>query len=196
MKTSFFKSIIIKILYVIIVPIILYDLLIILQSLVNPDAIPNIFGIKTFDIVSSSMSPSLEVHDVAIIKMCDIEDLKKDDVITFHTENAVITHRIIDIKNKDGIIEFITKGDNNKVTDIEKVSPSQIEGRYIGKIPKIGGFLTFLRNKGIFFVVIAILVLCYIFEEKKLSRKMNRKEKRELYNRRKKYLANNLQNNL
>ena len=142
------------------------------------------------------MSPELDIHDVAIIKMCDVEDLKKDDVITFHTEDEIITHRIIDIKSKDGTVEFITKGDSNRVTDVEKVYPAQIEGKYIGKIPKIGGFLTFLRNKGIFFVVIAILVLCYIFEEKKLCKRMNRKEKRELYDRKKKYLANNLQNNL
>lgn len=178
------------------IPLVLYDLLIIFQSLINPNTVPNIFGIKTFDIISSSMSPTIDVHDVAFIKNCKVEELQVGDIITFRKEDSLITHRIIEIKNQNGNIEFVTKGDKNQATDIERVSSAQIEGKYVGRIPKIGGFLSFMRNKAIFFIVITILLLCYLWEERKLTKKVARKEKRELYDRRRQYLMETLQNSL
>ena len=79
------KLILLKALYIIIIPIIIYNLLIIVQTLVNPDVVPNIFGFKTFDIASSSMSPMLNINDIAIIKKFNDYDLKEGDVITYRT---------------------------------------------------------------------------------------------------------------
>ncbi|MBR6034184.1 MAG: hypothetical protein IKP28_05590 [Clostridia bacterium] len=51
-KKEQIKYILIRVLYIIIVPIIIYDFILIAQTMINPYKTPNVFGIKTFNIVS------------------------------------------------------------------------------------------------------------------------------------------------
>ena len=147
MNLQFIKYIIVRLLYIILIPIIIYNLVIVAQTIFIPDQVPNVFGIKTFDIVSSSMAPMLNINDLAFVKNCNIEDLKEDDVITFKTESGFITHRIHKINNDNGKISFVTKGDSNKVADTKVVDFSEVEGKYIGKIPLVGKILLISKIK-------------------------------------------------
>ena len=97
---------------------------------------------KPTAIVSNSMSPIFNRGDVVIVeqfgKKTD-KKLKKYDIIEYRLNNIIVAHRIIYIeKHNDGSILYITKGDNNKVADKEKVSPNQIIGVVKFKIPKVG----------------------------------------------------------
>ena len=170
--------ILIKIIYIIIIPIILYDLLLIIQTVVNPDITPNILGVKTFNIVSGSMEPEISVDDIVVVRNMPKEEINKNDIITFKIDGEVITHRIIEIEEYEGNLTYTTKGDSNEVTDIEKIEYNQIEGKYIGKIPKAGKILNFLKNKVVFAFIILILIISFIIEKKKMKRKIKRKEKR------------------
>ena len=179
--SNFIRFLFIKLLYIIIIPIILYDLVLIIQSIVKPDSIPSVFGIKTLTIVSKSMEPMLEIDDVVFIKEYDSNKLQKGDIIAFIQDQDIITHRIEKIEAKEENRVFITKGDRNNVTDLKKVNDFQIEGKYIGKIPKIGKVFSLLKNKYVFVVIIAILIICYTLERKKINKKIERKKKREKY---------------
>ena len=178
---SFIKNLLIYLLYIIIIPIIIYDLFLIVQTIIRPGVTPDFFGIKTFSIVSGSMEPTINIDDIVIIKKVDKKELTKDDIISFKINNEIITHRIIDKELKNGILFYITKGDNNEVPDIHNVKYSQIEGKYIGKIPKAGKILTLLKNKKIFFTIIILLILSFILQRKKIKRKIERKAKREKF---------------
>ena len=178
---SFIKNLLIYLLYIIIIPIIIYDLFLIVQTIIRPGVTPDFFGIKTFSIVSGSMEPTINIDDIVIIKKVDKKELTKDDIISFRINNEIITHRIIDKELKNGILFYITKGDNNEVPDIHNVKYSQIEGKYIGKIPKAGKILTLLKNKKIFFTIIILLILSFILQRKKIKRKIERKAKREKF---------------
>ena len=183
---KFAVNLLIYLLYIIIIPIIIYDTFLIIQTIVNPNRTPEFFGYKTFNIVSGSMEPTLSINDIVIIKKCDIKNIRKDDIITFKIENEIITHRVINIKLEDERLVFVTKGDSNEVTDIENVEYYQIEGKYIKKIPKIGKLFSILKNKYIFSLILILLIICYIIQKKNLQRKKERKEKREKYERKKK----------
>lgn len=178
---SFIKNLLIYLLYIIIIPIIIYDLFLIVQTIIRPGVTPDFFGIKTFSIVSGSMEPTINIDDIVIIKKVDKKELTKDDIISFKINNEIITHRIIDKELKNGILFYITKGDNNEVPDIHNVKYSQIEGKYIGKIPKAGKILTLLKNKKVFFTIIILLILSFILQRKKIKRKIERKAKREKF---------------
>ena len=154
--------ILIKIIYIIIIPIILYDLLLIIQTVVNPDITPNILGVKTFNIVSGSMEPEISVDDIVVVRNMPKEEINKNDIITFKIDGEVITHRIIEIEEYEGNLTYTTKGDSNEVTDIEKIEYNQIEGKYIGKIPKAGKILNFLKNKVVFAFIILILIISFL----------------------------------
>ncbi len=179
--SSFIKFLFIKLLYIIIIPIIIYDMILIVQSIIKPNVTPSIFGIKTFTIISNSMNPIFEIDDVIFVKKINVNQLQKGDIISFVQGRDIITHRIESIEKRNNEITFITKGDANNTTDINNVNVSQIEGKYIFKISKLGKVLSILKNKVVFFVIIVILIVCYIIEKNKISKKIERKQKREIY---------------
>ena len=179
--SNFIKFLFIKLLYIIIIPIIIYDIILIAQSIVKPNVAPSIFGIKTFTIISSSMEPTFKIDDIIFVKKIDENQLQIGDIISFIQDKDIITHRIEKIeKNESGLV-FITKGDANSTTDINKVKLSQIEGKYIFKISKVGKIFYILKNKVVFIIGTIILIICYIIENNKISKKIERKEKREQY---------------
>ena len=182
---KFAINLLIYILYIIIIPIILYDIFIIIQAIINPNKTPDFFGYKSFSIVSGSMEPTININDIVIIKNAEINDIRINDIITFKNENETITHRVIDIRVEDGNLIYTTKGDSNEVTDIEEVRFEQIEGKYVTKISKIGKIFSVLKNKFVFSLILILLIICYIIQKKTLQRKELRKEKRKKYEREK-----------
>ncbi len=179
----FVKNLLITLLYIIIIPIIIYDIFLIVQTIINPDKTPDVFGIKTFSIVSGSMEPTINIDDIVIVKKADINDINLNDIITFKIDNETITHRVQNIGYVDNILIYTTKGDSNEVTDIETVKYEQIEGKYIGKIPKVGKILSLLKNKTVFGFILLMLLTCYLLQKKSISKKIERKEKREKFER-------------
>ena len=179
--SNFIKVLFIKLLYIIIIPIIIYDIILIAQSIVKPNVAPSIFGIKTFTIISSSMEPTFKIDDIIFVKKIDENQLQIGDIISFIQDKDIITHRIEKIEKNEGGLVFITKGDANSTTDINKVKLSQIEGKYIFKISKVGKIFYILKNKVVFTIGTIILIICYIIENNKISKKIERKEKREHY---------------
>ncbi len=124
------------------------------------------------------MAPTININDVVFVKEVSEEELKPNDIITFRSDNSIITHRIVEVMEKNNRIIYTTKGDNNNTEDTDRAYFQDIEGKYIGKIPKIGLILSFLKNKIVFIITIIILIICIMYQRKKISNKIKRKEKR------------------
>ena len=182
---SFLKTLLINIIYIIIIPIILYDMFLIVKTLINPKETPDLFGIKTFSIISQSMEPTINKHDIVIVNKVNEEDIKTNDIITFKINNEIITHRIVSIDKENYNYIYTTKGDNNEVSDIEKIDYNQIEGKVIATIPKIGAILTILKNKIVFAIILILLIISYYWQKRTITKKIARKEKRKKFERKK-----------
>ena len=178
---KFFKSLFLYIIYIIIIIVILYDMFLIIGTVINPDETPDVLGIKTFSIISGSMEPAISINDIVVVREVNPNDININDIITFKVENEIITHRVINIEKKDERIVYTTKGDKNDVTDIEKISDTQIEGKCVAKIPKIGKLLTIVKNKVFFGIIITVLLICFLWQRKILKNKIRRREKRQKY---------------
>ena len=171
--------------YIIIIPLLLYNIVLILQAVIKPQKTPSIFGIKTYVIVSGSMMPNLNIGDIAIIKVEKTENLKKGDIISFRRGKLVITHRIENVIITDGNREYVTKGDNNNVQDNEMVKEKEIEGKLIAKIPYLGKLTLILKNET---VIIMFFIIYYIYLVK--NHQLNKKK--EIRNQKRlKYEENN-----
>ena len=124
------------------------------------------FGLYT--IISPSMTPNIDVYDVVFVKRQDLESLKVDDVITFYSTNAMfgttpITHRIVEILDiPDNGTMYRVKGDANERADQEKVIPSNVIGKVMFKIPKLGKIQFFLASKTGWLIAILIPSICVI----------------------------------
>ncbi len=121
---------------------------------------PPLYG--AYVIVSPSMEPIIHVQDAILIKRVD--DLKIGDVCTYLSKDPrwlgiKITHRIIGTDvDANGEKVYIFKGDANYSADTLPVYESQIYGKVIMKIPKIGYIQYFLSNA--YGWIIAIVVPC------------------------------------
>ena len=118
----------------IIIPIIIYNLTLIVKYIINPEETPDFLGYKTYEIVSRSMENTINKNDVIVVKDVPKTEIKLDDIIAFNNGEEVITHRVIDIENIDGKTLYTTKGDNNRYPDKNKITYERIEGKYIFKI--------------------------------------------------------------
>ena len=94
-----------------------------------------IFPIRPIGIATGSMRPSINVGDLMIIKKCNANDIKVNDIIEYTKNDYSVIHRVIDIYQKDGKFFFVTKGDNNDREDIDPVKESQLKGKAIARIP-------------------------------------------------------------
>lgn len=150
------SNIIIAIACVILVPMLIINISLMLQSKMNADKVPSVFGYKPFMVLSGSMEGKILKGDLIITKEVDPSTLKVDDIIAFRdAQGTVTTHRIIDEIDKDGERLFITKGDNNNTQDKNLVSLSDVEGIYLFRIPGVGSLMKTLSEP----ITVVVLVL-------------------------------------
>ena len=161
----------------IIIPIIIYNLTLIIKYVINPQETPDFLGYKTYEIISRSMEDTINKNDLIIVKDVPKTEIKINDIIAFNNGKEVITHRIIDIENINGQTFYTTKGDNNRSQDKEKISYEQVEGKYIFKISKFGYLLNILKNRYVLFILLIFLIFCLIHMAKVKQRKKNREDK-------------------
>lgn len=139
----------------------------------NPNTVPSIGPYKFMSVLSGSMSPTFNSYDMIVDKKPTPENLKKGDVITFREDNkTLVTHRIVNIKNENGKIEFKTRGDANNVEDERLVDASQIEGTYLFRIPYGGLVMSKLKGPiglGIVWLLLMFVIYTEFFGKKKLK---------------------------
>ena len=101
-----------KIVYIFLIPLLIYNISLIVQAVLKPNQTPAFFGYKTYVIVSGSMEPEIYVGDIAIVKtLKEYEKINKDDIISFRQGQMVVTHRVIEVVNVAGTDKYKTKGD-------------------------------------------------------------------------------------
>lgn len=167
---------------IIIIPIIIYNLTLMVKLLANPDETPSFLGIKSLIIISESMEPNIMPNDAIFVKEVPEAELKVGDVISFKDDGFINTHRIVEIVNENGEIKYRTKGDNNKRNDRNLVEYIDIEGKYIFKINGLGTFTEIIKNKTTLIGLLVILIIILMYQIRLNKRKLQRKEKRYEYN--------------
>lgn len=125
-----------------------------------------LFG--AYVIISPSMVPNINVLDAVVTMRVDADSLKKNDVITFISNDPThsgitITHRIVGIKKTEsGGYAYRTKGDNNNVEDKTLVSYDDVIGKVILRIPYIGYLQQLLLSRFGWLLVIVIPCLLIV----------------------------------
>ena len=121
------------------IPIIV--LLILLVLLVS-----GVFHKRLIAIASDSMDPIYNRGDAVLIEYMKPQELKKGDILVFRHENIIVTHRIVDIKVKEGTYYFTTKGDANNAPDGFISTNENVIGK-VDYVVKYIGYPTVLINE-------------------------------------------------
>ncbi len=169
------------IIYIILIPIIIFNFSLIIKSFINPNKTPDFFGYKNFIIVSGSMEPTINIGDAIFVKEVPKEEINEKDIISFDEDGVIVTHRVIDIIEEDGQTKYKTKGDNNNTADKEMTTYDKIEGKYQFKINKFGLVTEILKNPITLVALILIIVLISLYKNRLDKKKQLRKQKRQKY---------------
>lgn len=129
----------------------------------------NIFGYKAFIVQSDSMSATdFSAGDLIFVKEVDPAILQPGDIIAFTSQNShnfgeTVTHKIRALTtDENGAPGFVTYGTTTDTDDASIVTHAYVLGKYVGKIPRIGIFFTFLKTPKGYFSVILIPFLLMI----------------------------------
>lgn len=170
---------------IILIPILLLNLFLIVQSFsTDDDKVPNIGGYFPLMVQSGSMSGCIEVGDLIICRTADgSESFNCEDVITFwdgEPGTTLVTHRIVEVtEDENGELVYITKGDANNALDAAYVYPENIVGIYNTRIPYLGNVALFMQTvPGLVVCVLLPLALFVIYDAVR-RRRIDKKAKQE-----------------
>ena len=187
------NAVIITIQVLIIVVCIVFSIVLLVSSMGNKEGKLNDI-INLMPVMSDSMvgdnPDSFNIDDLILVKKLSDEDkknLKVGDIVTFKVYDQTLqakiykSHRIVKICQEgdpewnkcdvvtqgDAAQKYIDQDPTNIANYQDYLRYSQIEGIYTGKIPKVGGAITFIKQPAAFFGLIvtplALLMLYNIF---------------------------------
>lgn len=122
-----------------------------------------LFGYKFYDVLTGSMSPTINPGSLIIVKEIDDSEVKEGDVITFKGSSTsnLTTHRVVEVIEKDKNIKFQTKGDANNVLDPMLIDGNLLVGKVVFDIPYMGKIMSFINQYRVIIVVLIIAYLCF-----------------------------------
>ena len=125
----------------------------------------NLFGYSIFSVATGSMEPAINQNDIIIVK--SDTNYKIDDIVTFRSDDAYITHRII--TKRDDVI--VTKGDANNTKDVA-IKTDAVVGKVI-KVFRQGGVWqkVFTSPKTIIMIFITLMLFDFAFSYKGIQQK-------------------------
>ena len=120
---------------------------------ISNNSYPNYFGYTFFEVASGSMEPTLHINDVILVKITR-DNIKKNDIIAFIQDEAIITHRVIYI---DGDV-LTVKGDNNNTID-SPIVINNVIGKVVKIYPQLGVWKRVLAEPKILILIFVTLLL-------------------------------------
>jgi signal peptidase len=163
-----------------------------LSVVIAPAILTSKFGFGFSPILTGSMRPTANPGDVFLTRLALASDLKLGDVIAVNnpTTGFYYSHRIIQIRDFNGAIRVITKGDANESADRDPfvVSPSGEVSKVVKTIPLVGRPMVYMnsvqgRQTASSFLVIANVfgLVAFLFRRKIVASRTPERVYRELY---------------
>lgn len=147
------------VLCILLIPILIINCTLIVKSFAS-DEVPNIGGVMPLIVLTDSMYPVIESGDLIICQTEEPENIKVGDMIAFFDPagngSSVVTHRVVEVTEKDGRLAWRTKGDNNNVEDRLAVTEDKLVAKYTGT--RLAGF----GNVALFMQTTPGLIVCVI----------------------------------
>ncbi len=152
------------VLCVILVPILIVNITLIIKSYTKQDEVPTVGGWCPLIVMTGSMETEISSGDLIFVHQIDANDVRKNDIIAFFDPSgdgsSVVTHRVIEVTQKDNALAFRTKGDANNTEDTELVTADKLVGQYQWKIGGGGYVAMFMQSTpGLIICVVVPLIL-------------------------------------
>ena len=151
----------------------------------------NLAGFIIYTVVTESMYPKYKVYDMILVKSVDTKSIKVHDDVVYKGEKSdfqgkIVTHRVEDITEDNGVLTFTTKGINNDIED-PLVNENQIMGKVVHKLLLLSLISKVINNTYGFYFLIFVPLVVVIFlevmesieEKKELKKVLDDERKKE-----------------
>lgn len=141
---------------------------IIANSSIKENGVPNLFGYTMASVQSDSMTGTFEEGDIVIGKLVNEDTvIEKDQIVSFWDVKDGIkfvnTHRVVKVEEYGSSKFYTTKGDKPGLDeDSYTKSQEDIIAVYQCSIPAVGGFIDFLKEPLGFILIIVLPFLAVI----------------------------------
>jgi signal peptidase len=97
-------------------------------------------------ITSGSMTPTINIGDIVVVRKVTLDQTEPGDIILFKTEQGLVLHRIQTITMENGKLTATTKGDANPERDPWIITDNMLIGKAVFKLPKAGKITIYIRS--------------------------------------------------
>jgi signal peptidase I len=150
------------------------------------------FGFGFSPILTGSMEPAANPGDVFLTRLTSAESLKTGQIIAVNNQSTGVyySHRIVDIRDYNGALRIITKGDANESPDRDPYIISRYAevSLVVNRIPYIGRPMVYMntvqgrQTAATFLVVANVLGLfAFLFRKKIVASLTPERVYKELY---------------
>lgn len=130
-----------------------------IQINIKGNTYTTMLGYSAFEVATGSMSNTIEIGDVILVKLIEPnETLSENEIVVFTQDTTLVTHRIIKI-NGD---QIITKGDANNTQD-DPISRGQIIGKVVKIIPDVEMWKEIILTPKVLIPTSISILLLWIF---------------------------------
>ncbi|MBQ8432678.1 MAG: signal peptidase I [Clostridia bacterium] len=172
------------VLCILLVPILIVNCVLLIQSAIHEDQVPSIGGNIPLIVLTESMDPEIRSGDMIVCKVIDASEVKVGDVISYFDPEgngtSVVTHRVLQIETDPSTGErlFRTKGDNNNLEDRLAVPASNLVGIWEGtRIGHLGSVIMFMQSTlGLVICVLLPVAAIVIYEVIRRKKQDNAKQ--------------------
>ena len=134
----------------------------------------NFMGYTMFEVVSGSMGETIKINDLVIVDT-HYKNYQKNDIISYESNNEIITHRIIEINGNN----IVAKGDANNTEDTA-ITKNMIIGKVVKIIPNFGLYkMTLLTPKVLISIIVTVFLFSLYFEIVDYNNKKVKKNEEE-----------------
>ncbi len=129
--------------------------------------VPSFMGVSIFRVASGSMTPTLPVGTLILVKETPADRIQEGDVITFYSSDPslnrmIVTHRVVAVDNSSAPIRFVTRGDANLVDDEYSTTGKDIIGVMFFSSLFIGSIVKIVSSPLVFFLFLVIPLFLFL----------------------------------
>jgi signal peptidase len=143
-------------------------LAVIVGALAVVTVIPRAVHGVALTVLTGSMTPTIPVGSVVVVRPVDPGTLHVGDIITFQKKAAkaeFITHRIVSIHTNTAPVTLTTKGDANRGADVAPVPVTAVRGRVLFHVPYLGTIRSAIGTSGGGLLLLLLGLVAYAIQQ-------------------------------
>ena len=135
--------------------------------------LPAFAGFHNLTVTGGSMGRALPTGSVAVTRTIDFQDVHIGDIIAFQRPGAAmpVVHRVVDIRDVNGVRSAVTRGDANTADDPETLALTGRGDRVVYHVPWAGFAIVFVRSPGGIVALTLLAVTTWLLRGRKRSRR-------------------------